>query len=103
MGISNDDADRVMMNCCLYDHTAATLASSFKASSCAVSRGCYCTAPLEDTGSMAVLVDPMIGAQLLLVCKTLMQPAAAGRHETPRGIQIHWDFAAGLRRGCGSL
>ncbi len=39
----------------------------------------------------------------MVVCKTLMQPAAALRRETPPGIEIHWDFAAGLERGCGSL
>jgi hypothetical protein len=64
MGISDDSADQVMMNCCLYDLTAAALTSSFKPSSCTVgsaSRGCCYTAALEDTGRMAVLVDPTIG------------------------------------------
>jgi uncharacterized protein YodC (DUF2158 family) len=36
MGISDDDADRAMINCRLYDRTAAALASAFKASSLAV-------------------------------------------------------------------
>jgi hypothetical protein len=36
MGISDDDADWVMMNCYLYNRTAPALASSFKPFSCTV-------------------------------------------------------------------
>jgi hypothetical protein len=56
MGISDDDADRAMINCRLYDRAAAALASAFKASSCAVPW-------FGSTGSMAVPVDPMIGGR----------------------------------------